>query len=126
MQILEITKCKYVPATTIEQFMNNLEKFIDITYTNTNPYSITKQDLKECLITQVDKTDDNSFNFNTIYDKLTKMKYLHGNCKIHRIPCEKRIKKDFYAWVLKIVEPESAGLKKKNQGLLELILYWRN
>ena len=86
---------------------------------NLFPEFLLEPALKECLITELDKTKDNSFNFKTIYDKGTKMKNLHGKYKINEIPCHKDVKKDFYGWALKIVEPEYAGLKK-NPGDIRL------
>lgn len=63
---------------------------------NLFPEFLLEPALKECLITELDKTKDNSFNFKTIYDKGTKMKNLHGKYKINEIPCHKDVKKDFY------------------------------
>jgi hypothetical protein len=43
------------------------------------------------------------------------MQTLHGSCRINKIPYEGKIKKDFYGWALKIVEPES-DVYKQNPG----------
>jgi len=53
--------------------------------------------LKECLITYKDKHNEDDFDLPSIRDKLIKMESLKANCRISMIPCDIRIKKDFYS-----------------------------
>jgi hypothetical protein len=47
-------------------------------------------------VDEPDEPEDNSFDFDTIYDHLIEMQTLHGSCRINKIPYEGKIKKDFY------------------------------
>lgn len=91
MVILELTKCKYVPATTIEQFMNNLVKFVDIQHTN--DYSITNMDFS-----------DDSLKYKNIYDKVSNLidsnEDVNRNARISRLVFEpESLRKNFYAQI---------------------------
>ena len=70
------------------------------------------QEVDKLDVQEVDKQDDNTFDFNTVYADLIEMKNLHGACNINKIPYKGKIRKDFYNWVLKIVKPEDAGFKQ--------------
>ena len=63
--------------------------------------------LKECLITYKDKYNEDDFDLPSIRDKLIKMESLKANCRISMIPCDIRIKKDFYSLAQKIVQPNT-------------------